>query len=164
MALCTMIKSRRGLVPRAMLIVAAGGFVAAGAADTRTSFTVSATVRAVATLERESAPPTLQISADDLRRGYLDVPQPLALVIKSNSPTGFAVDVATLEPVASAIVIHGLDGDVSLGADGGTIVQRWRRPQAVSLSLRIRLILAPGLAPGSYPWPMQLSVRPLESI
>jgi len=60
------------------------------------------------------------------------------------------------------MVVEGLDSDLALGPDGGTIVQRWQRPQAVDLSLKFRFALAPGLVPGNYPWPLRLTVRPLE--
>jgi hypothetical protein len=33
----------------------------------------------------------------------------------------------------------------------------------VSLSLKFRFLLADGLSPGRYPWPLQLGVRPLEA-
>ena len=62
------------------------------------------------------------------------------------------------------MMIEGLNSDLSLGAEGGTIVQRWQKPQAVKLSLKFRFVLAPGLIPGDYPWPVRLAVRPLESI
>lgn len=149
---------------RIALIVALGAFVAGGTNAAGTRFGVSATVRAVAWMEQESQPADLRITPRDLRRGYLDVATPVALVIKSNSPNGFALDVISLEPLAAAIVISGLDAAVSLGPDGGTIVQRWPRPHEVSLSLGFRFVLAPGLAAGDYPWPLRLAVRPLQTI
>jgi hypothetical protein len=62
------------------------------------------------------------------------------------------------------MIVRGCDADASLGAEGGTIVQRWQHTNTMRLSLHFRLRLAPGLAPGRYPWPIQLSVRPLEGI
>ncbi len=150
--------------PRIALIAALGAFVAGGTNAAGTRFGVSATVRAVAWVEQESQPADLRVTPRDLRRGYLDVATPVALVIRCNSPSGFAIDVTPLEPLAASIVISGLDGAVSLGPDGGTIVQRWPRPHDVSLSLGIRFVLAPGLAAGDYPWPLRLAVRPLSSI
>jgi hypothetical protein len=97
-------------------------------------------------------------------RGYIDVPQPTALVIRSNSASGYALEVTTVAPIVVAMVIHGFDSDLRLGQDGGTIIQRWQQPHPVSLSLRFRLKLAPGLTAGRYPWPMRIAVRPLESI
>jgi len=140
------------------------GFAAATAKDARTSFTVGITVNAVAKIERQSAPTELQLSTQDLRRGYIDVLQPTTLEIRSNSASGYALDVTTVAPIVAAMLIHGFDADLRLGQEGGTIIQRWQQPHPVSLSLRFRLSLAPGLVAGHYPWPMRIAVRPLESI
>lgn len=145
-------------------LVIAGSFVAANARDARTSIAVSATVLPVARLELQSAPTQLQISAQDLNRGFVDAPEATSFVVRSNCPTGFALDVVTLMPLASAVVVQGLESEQSVGADGGTLVQRWAMPRVVSLSLKFRLILAPGLTAGHYPWPLRLSVRPLDSL
>ncbi len=156
---------------RAVLVVA-GSVAAADAREAHTSFAVTATVQAVTRIESESAPARLEISAADVRRGFIDVAQPTALAIHSNSPQGFELDVMTVAPLVSGMVIHGLGGELPLGAEGGTLVQRpqdlqpggaQQRLQDVRLSLKFTLMLVPGLAPGSYPWPMRIAVRPLES-
>ena len=78
--------------------------------------------------------------------------------------SGYALDLTTVTPMFSSVVVRGLNSEQSLGAEGGTIVQRWHAPQIVNLSLQFRLVLAPGLAAGRYPWPMHIDVRPLESL
>jgi hypothetical protein len=146
---------------RIALIVAAS-VTAAGARDMHSDFSVSVTVRPVANIEYQTAPTGLGISAADLRRGYIDVLQPTQFTVRSNSPNGFALEVLTVAPMLSSMVVEGLDSDLVLGADGGTIVQRWQKPQAVKLSLKFRFALAPGLTAGDYPWPVRLAVRPLD--
>ena len=114
-------------------------------------------------MEIKSAPAELAISSADLRRGFIEVAQPTQLTVRSNSPSGFALDVLTVaSPMVSSMVVEGLNSDLALGAQGGTIVQRWERAQAVNLSLKFRFALAPGLLPGNYPWPLRLTVRPLD--
>ena len=153
----------KGLTTARIALLVAAGFTAAGARDVHSDFAVSVTVRAVANMQINSAPAGLQISAADLQRGFIDVAQPTQLTVRSNSASGFALDVLTVaSPMVSSMLVQGLNSDLALGADGGTIVQRWERPQAVNLSLRFRFALAPGLAPGNYPWPLRLTVRPLE--
>ena len=160
-----MTDSIRRWTPRCALVAAAAACVAAAGSGTSSArFEVGATVRAVAAVERESDPPGLRISAADLRRGYVDAAAPVDLLVRSNSPSGFAVDVTPLAPIATAIEIRGFAAAVSLGADGGSVVERWRRPQERRLSLRLRFMLAPGVAAGDYPWPVRLSVRPLAAI
>jgi hypothetical protein len=147
---------------RIALIVAAS-VTAAGARDVvHSDFSVSVIVRPVANIELQSAPSGLDISAVDLRRGYVEVMQPTQLTVRSNSPHGYALEVLTVAPVLSSMTVEGLNSELALGADGGTIVQRWQKPQAVNLSLKFRFELAPGLGVGTYPWPVRLSVRPLE--
>ena len=140
---------------RIALIVAAS-VTAAGARDVHSDFSVSVIVRAVANIEIQSAPSGLDISAADLRRGYVDVMQPTQFTVRSNSPNGFALEVLTVAPVLSSMIVEGLNSDLALGAEGGTIVQRWQKPQAVNLSLKFRFALAPGLTAGNYPWPVRL--------
>src|SRR6266481_1565630 len=74
---------------------------------------VSATVRAMANIERQSAPTDLAISGADLERGYIDVVQPTQLTIRSNSPSGFALEVLTVAPMLSSMIIEGLNSDLS---------------------------------------------------
>jgi hypothetical protein len=143
-------------------MIVAASVTAAGAKDARSDFSVSVVVRPAANIELRSVPSGLDISAADLRRGYIEVLQPTQLTVRSNSPNGYALEVLTVAPVLSSMIVEGLNSDLALGADGGTIVQRWQKPQAVNLSLKFRFELAPGLSAGSYPWPVRLAVRPLE--
>jgi hypothetical protein len=153
----------KALTTARIALVVAASVTAAGARDVHSDFSVSVTVRAVANLEIKSAPVGLEISNADLQRGYIDVLQPTQLTVRSNSPSGFALDVLTVaSPMVSSMLVEGLNAELALGADGGTVVQRWQHPQAVNLSLKFRFALAPGLMPGNYPWPLRLTVRPLE--
>lgn len=151
---------------RIALMVAAGvsgsGVSGASARDVHSALTVSVTVRAVANIELQSAPTGLEITGADLKRGYIDVVQPTQLTVRSNSPSGFALEVLTITPMLASMIVAGLNDDLALGADGGTIVQRWQKPQAVNLSLKFRFALAPGLVAGTYPWPVRLAVHPLD--
>ena len=147
--------------------IAASGFYIIGgeqstrAAESRSVLTVAATILPVARIQSESAPTQIIVSADDIRRGYVDVSQPTSLQVNSNSPNGIALDLMILSPMLTSMIVSGLDSAQALGPDGGTLIQRWQRPQSVRLLLRFKLMLAPGLAPGRYPWPLRLDVRPL---
>jgi hypothetical protein len=143
-------------------MIVAAGVTAAGARDVHSDFSVSVIVRPMANIEMQSAPSSLDISATDLRRGYVEVMQPTQFTVRSNSPNGYALEVLTVAPLLSSMIVEGLNSDLALGKDGGTIVQRWQKPQAVSLSLKFRFELVPGLSMGTYPWPVRLAVRPLE--
>ncbi|HEX3950537.1 MAG TPA: hypothetical protein VHW95_11850 [Steroidobacteraceae bacterium] len=152
----------QGLRTARIALIVAAGVTAAVARDVHSDLSVSVTVRSVARIEHESAPAGLEISAADLQRGFVDVRQPTQFTVRSNSPNGFELEILTVAPLVSSMIIGGLNSDLALGAEGGTIVQRWQKAQALNLSLRFRFALAPGLAAGNYPWPVRLAVRPLE--
>jgi len=138
-----------------------GGFVGLCAADSHTVMPVSATVLPVARVEFAAAPQPLLIRAADLARGYVDAPRPLRLRVYGNSRTGFALDFATLSPWFTSVALAGLDGAVTFGPEGASVVQRWQGARSRALALRARFKLAAGLQPGLYAWPLQLSARPL---
>lgn len=139
------------------------GFCAAlGAADNRATFMVQATVAPAASIQLSSQPPPIAISTADLARGYAEVNTPMGMQVRSNSRQGYMLDVLPLSPLFTTVAIRGLGADVSVGADGGTIVQRWQHAQTIDLALTYRFYLAPGLAPGKYPWPLRLRVRALQ--
>ncbi len=137
-----------------------GGLASLCAADSGTLLQVSTNVGPVARLE-VATPAPLLITSTDLARGFVDAPHPLRLQVYSNSRAGFALDVAAQSPWFTAVAIEGLDTKVTLGADGGTIVQRWQGTPSRALQLRLRFRLEPGLLPGLYAWPLQLRARPL---
>jgi hypothetical protein len=143
-------------------MIVAASVTAAGAKDVHSDFAVNVIVRPVASIQLQSAPGGLDISAADLRRGYIDVVQPIQVTVRSNSPNGYALEILTVAPMLSSMIVEGFNSELALGADGGTVVQRWQKPQPVNLSLKFRFELAPGLIAGSYPWPVRLAVRPLE--
>ncbi len=147
-----------------MALLIGGSLAAAHGEDAQIGITIGATVRAVAHMELRSMPATLDLSSDDLRRGFVDVTQPTSLVIRSNSKSGYSLDLMTVTPMLASMIVYGLDSELSLGAQGGSIVQRWQSPHVVNLNIKFRLSLAPGLTAGTYPWPVAVSVRPLESL
>lgn len=143
-------------------MIVAASVTAAGAREVHTDLSVSVIVRPMANIESQSMPSGLDVSAADVRRGYIDVSQPTQLIVRSNSPNGYALEFLTVAPVLSSMIVKGLNTDLELGKEGGSIVQRWQKPQTVNLSLKFRFELAPGLDAGTYPWPVRLAVRPLD--
>ena len=136
-----------------------------GAADAQRILLVSAQVRAVARLESQTAPAVLEITPEDVRRGWLEVADPVNLRISSNSRQGYVLNVLPMQALFTSVAVAGLDGEVTLGPDGGELVQRWQQARpVVDVALRFRFQIARGVAPGVYPWPLGFRVRPLENI
>ncbi len=135
---------------------------ALNAGETRATLSVAVVVPPVSRLEIVSQSSTVQITAQDLQRGYLDLAEPTVLNVYSNDREGFALEVLPMSPAIQAIAVHGLGPEADLGAQGGRIVERWVRPQATRLSLTFRLALAPNTVPGIYPWPLHLDIGPVS--
>jgi hypothetical protein len=155
-----------GLPAACILFLAPAIGVPAEARDAQTRFAVTATVEAVVRVDTRSVPNLVEVSAADVERGFIDVSEPLRLRVYSNSP-GCALDIVTVTPMLSSMILKGLGSDQRLGSAGGTVVERWTprtdRRAATELTLRFRLVLGPTVVPGSYPWPLRVFVRPLES-
>ena len=136
---------------------------ASSAVQTQGEVTVSVRVLPRTSLVVQSAPPDLVISALDVRRSYIDVGEPTRLEISNNSPAGYALLIVPTARIFTAITVRGAGGAAELGRDGGAILERGRAGLHIPLSLSFRFRLGPEVAPGRYPWPLHLAVRPLPA-
>jgi hypothetical protein len=132
----------------------------ASAADRTNSVQVSATVLPSAQINVRHHR-QLTITESDIRRGYIDVPAASQIEVKNNSRQGYALTFNTMANLFRTIQISGLGERFELGMDGGTVAQRGNAHQAVAAQLSYRFVLAENVQPGSYDWPIMLSVRPL---
>ncbi len=131
------------------------------AATARSEIAVGVTVLARTVIAAESNPAALEVTPLDVARGYVDAPQATRLTIANTSPYGYELDVWPAAPVFREVTIVGFGPQVRLGDEGGAIVARGARGPALPLVLDFRFRLAPGLAPGRYPWPLRFQVRPV---
>lgn len=132
------------------------------ALESHAHFTVGARVLPVTTVRVRSAPTELAISAQDVGRGYVEVVEPTRLEVSNNSPQGYVLLILPRTRMFSSLTVHGMGGEVTLGTDGGAIVARRQTGSTIPLELTFRFDLVPSLAAGSYPWPVQLAVQPLD--
>jgi hypothetical protein len=132
----------------------------AQAGNTRATFGVSVTVNPVARINHES-PDHIVITDLDIQRGFVDVESNSAIQVSSNSTAGFALDIYSVSNIFNNVVINGVDGEVRLNAEGGSIVHRWSHAQTQSMLLSYRFVLRPDIQPGTYSFPLQMAVRPL---
>jgi hypothetical protein len=149
-----------GASSMALLMVAPAPTLATGADVT---VSVSATVLKKATLRVLSQPSAVSITPTDIARGYVDVSVPAHVAVKSNSPDGYLLEFASQGEFFRQIVVHGLPNDVRLGAAGAAVMQ----PAAASgvtraqLELGFRFLLTDSAQPGTYSWPVHLTVSPV---
>src|SRR5947207_1071494 len=131
-------------------------FVASSAlADTRGAMlSVSAFVVPSTKVEVVAALSTLDVTADDVKRGYVEVRDAARLRITSTSREGFRVDVHPRVPMFRSVEVT-LDGmRASIGRDGGALSAPGRRGRNQLARVDYRFELAEGVVPGRYPWPV----------
>jgi len=134
---------------------------ATGSAKPDAEFAVSARVLPRTTLQVRSAPPDLVISSQDVRQAYVDVNEPTRVQVSNNSLQGYVLLVTPNMPGFTALMVRGAGVEATLGGEGGEISERGRVGVHMPLALRYRFLLGPHIEAGRYPWPVQLSVRPL---
>jgi hypothetical protein len=136
---------------------------AAAATESRTTFSVSVRVLARATLNVRSEPADVMITQADVRRGYVEIAEPTLLDVSTNDPAGYALVILPQAPWFSQVTVRGAGDEITLGTEGGTIVERGRAAPTTSLELTYRFALSPDIGPGHYPWPLHLAVQPLQT-
>ncbi|HEX4523394.1 MAG TPA: hypothetical protein VH704_07730 [Casimicrobiaceae bacterium] len=99
---------------------------------------------------------SLNVTPEDVARGYVDVPAATDLMAKTNDRNGFSLSFDARSNVFRKAQITGLAHGLELGAEGGLVHQPFTGKQML-MRLSYRFFLAPEVAPGSYPWPLQIS-------
>lgn len=123
---------------------------------------VSAAVLKQASLKVLAQPSAVVVTADDIARGYVDVAAPAEVAIRSNSPRGYMLEFANEGDFMRQILVRGLASDLQLSLAGGAVMQpaTGRGVTRTTLQLGFRFLLAQGARPGTYAWPIHLSVTP----
>jgi hypothetical protein len=104
-----------------------------------------------------SAPSTLEVTPVDVQRGYIEASAPLAVSVTTNSRSGFILAFNGTQDFYSGLQIDGLGANAHRSRAEAWVVQP-TRPGTTYLELRVRFLLAADVAPGSYPWPLTVSV------
>jgi len=99
---------------------------------------------------------TLDVTPEDIARGYIDVPAATDLMAKTNDRNGFSLSFDARSNVFRKAQVTGLVNGLELGPEGGMTHQPFTGNQML-MRLSYRFFLAPEVAPGSYPWPLQIS-------
>lgn len=146
----------RGLRGAAVAVALVLGAGAAGAGWVSASFTLAVSVQPAMRLEVVSRPQALELTAADIARGYVDVETPLRIAMESQGTEGVSIVLTRVGAFVRSAQVRGVGPD----ADLVTATELHWRPQArrATAQLFFRLHLAPGLAPGRYPWPIQVSM------
>lgn len=127
--------------------------------------TVTATVPARASIKFLYQAPELVVTNADISRGYVEIPGASRIELKSNNPDGYMlVFEGANGPVnlVREIDVQGLGRDVQIDAYGGGIVLPSEGLAPVTKELSYRFVLSDKAQPGTYMWPLTMSVRPMQ--
>jgi len=101
----------------------------------------------------------LEISADDVANGIVEVRGGSRFVITLKSRGDYVVDLRARSQLVQAASIEAMGRTVTMESKGGMVVQREVAAGRHVVAIDYRLVLAPGAVPGTYSWPLELSVR-----
>lgn len=107
----------------------------------------------------EYQPAVIQITAEDVASGVVEVRGGSRLVMNADSRAGYAVEFSPRGNIFQAVRIDGMGSTVELGPKGGTVVQREAARGRRVIALDYRFVLSPQTVPGTYAWPLDLAVR-----
>lgn len=139
----------------ASLLCATAFDATAGTETARGTLHVSVVVKRHAAV-RMHAPQSLTISESDVQQGYVDVPSPLEVTVRSNVPEGYTLALQNQGEVVREAVVNGL----VVPAGGGSLMRPaphhglWTE----TLALRVRFQLSPAARPGVHSWPLTVSM------
>src|SRR5207245_8409303 len=137
------------------------GIAASLHADPKSSqLSVSVEVIARTILTVDAQPATIDITASDIARGYIEVPQAVRFRVRSNAANGYSVRFEPMEfPFRSASIAWD-NALTTVGAEGSWISKRYEQGTKTG-AINVKLNLAPGTQPGTYAWPVRFDANPM---
>jgi hypothetical protein len=125
------------------------------------SLTASVTVLPYFQFNLLSQVSEITITEEDIQRGYLDVRSASLLELKTNSHQGYLLSFeGSLWPFKE-VQIQGLANHPVRLDSGHSLVHQPSARGKVTMNLDYRFILSGEAKPGSYSWPLLISVHPI---
>ena len=143
----------------AMSLVSAPAVRNARAAPHTTKLVVMARIATFFRMQSEHQAAALTITARDIERGYIEVPAASNFSVITNAQEGYVIDFRPRSDVFSSVIVSGLQTPIEIGAHGGTAMNNVPHGRTTFHQLGYRFMLRQDLQPGSYPWPLEISVR-----
>lgn len=146
-----------GLVTATLMLLGA-----AASAETRTAtahFQVSAYVVPRVLAHVTYRVPSLDITAADVVRGYVDVPSAIHLEVRTNDPSGYLVTYAVTAPeLVARVEVHNGREVSTLSSPQGWLHRPFNGTRETQ-DWTLRFHLRPNVTPGSYPFPFTVAVQ-----
>ncbi len=104
---------------------------------------------------------SIHLSEEDVRRGYIDIPNATGLTIKDTSRSGFLLLFEGLSEPFKSVSVRGLPnaGEVIITSKSALIHQQ-NKKSTINLNLSYRFYLSEGAKPGEYSWPITITLQP----
>jgi hypothetical protein len=148
----------KGTAGAIALILALATAAPAMAGQGRASFTVSVVVPARVTLTALDQPSTLEVSAADVERGYVEVGATYR--VTHNDRRGYLLSLLPRRGLTREIEVQGLPTALVMGDEPVELIQPGP-PGSHPLALAFRFVLDPAVVPGRYPLPVLVTAQPL---
>ena len=113
--------------------------------------TVTARVQEHVRVRFVAHPTHVDITEEDVRRRWVDVPSPLKIEVTSNLPSGLDMHFES-----SSLAVRG----ASTLSPLATTPRRGAGMEREMIEVRLRLELADGARPGRHAWPIQVTFAP----
>jgi len=141
-----------------MTAVAIAAPLLAGTSSSTLSVSVQVVARTILTVD--SQPSTVDITATDIARGYIDLPQSVLFHVRSNAANGYTIEFQPVSyPFSRADVTWG-GATAAVGTDGAWLTEAYQQGTTTG-TLNVRLSLAPGTQAGTYAWPVRFDAGSL---
>lgn len=129
------------------------------AGQARAFMAVTATVVDTVSMRAVYQAQDLVITANDVARGYVEVPAASRFEIANKGPCLFEFRPAG--DIFRSFRVMLPEGTAQFGADGGTMLQKSGGTGIARIDIGYRFELASNARPGAYRWPLSLTVLPM---
>src|SRR2546425_1918268 len=145
-----------------LLLIASFVIVAAPAYADTASATMAISVQVIGRtlLTVGQQPASVEVTENDIQRGYIDVPAAVAFQVRSNARDGYSLQ---FEPVSGPFAqakVTWENNTAAVGADGSWLTHGYQQGTQTG-RLDVRLVLAADATPGSYSWPVRFAANSL---
>ena len=101
----------------------------------------------------------IAITEEDVTRRFVEVRGGSRIVVTTRSGGRYALDFASRGKIFRSTQIEGFGRPVALGARGAALVEHEAPAGTTTIAVNYRFHLAPGAAPGTYAWPLEIVAR-----
>jgi len=127
-----------------------------GFGGNKATITVSATVMARVSQSVVHQVSRINVTEEDIKRGFIEIPSGTILQIKTNSRNGYMLYFEGSNELFKEVWVTDKGRTVVLSSNGGLIHQTNSGGNVEVKDLSYKLLLNENIQPGSYSWPLRV--------